>query len=370
MKQHSQPYTLGVIISLVHKNKYPPFSEEIFFRQLAIEGEKYGIQVIVFHPKMINWNTRMINGWHWCQGKWILTKKEIPSLIYDRCFYIDSEHYRRLKPLIKPIENDPSIQLLGKALGGKYQTYQILKKNPKLLPYLPPTVPIYSSTEIINFFKQYRTKNLLLKPNGGSHGCGVIVITHQNPDFIVRGRNKKNQSFSQVFSTDETFKQWLDEFIGTTRYIAQPFLSLYTPDARPFDVRILVQKNEQKIWEITGTAIRTGKPHTITSNLHGGGEAYSTKPFLENYYSQEVVTQLLHQMKWLSHEVPQHLEQHHGPLLELGLDIGIDTAAKIWILEVNSKPGRSIFIKTGDIETRQRAVQLPILYAHALLTSS
>lgn len=371
MNKSSQPHTLGIIVSLVQKKKSPPFSEEAFFRQLAQEGEKFGIEIVVFHPQMVHWKMRLVTCWHLRQGRWQLTKRPIPTLIYDRCYYVDSAHYRRLKPYVKRIENDPTVRLLGKALGGKLQTYQILKQNDKLFPYLPPTIPIHSTTEVVTFFKQQNIQHLLLKPNGGSHGCGVIVITHQNHGYLVRGRTKKNQPFVHWFSTNEMLEQWLTQFIGSTRYIAQPFLSLHTPDDyRPFDVRILVQKNERKEWEITGMAIRTGKPHTITSNLHGGGEAYSIKPFLENYYSQEVVTWLLNQIEWISQEVPRFIEQHHGPLLELGIDIGIDTTAQIWILEVNSKPGRSIFLKTGDLEIRQRAVQLPILYAHALLTSS
>jgi len=369
MNKLTPSHTLGIIVSIVQKGKHPPFSEEPFFRQLAQEGAKYGIEVCVFHPKMIHWKTRSVTCWHFSQEHWRLARKPLPTLIYDRCFYSNSAHYRRLKPYVKRIESDPAIRLLGKALGGKLQTYQILKLNEKLLPYLPPTQPVHSPNDVFDFFKQ-KNQHVLLKPNGGSHGCGVVVISRQQNGYLARGRSKKNQPFAHWFSSDRILQQWLSDFIGSTRYILQPFLSLRTPDHRPFDVRILVQKNEQKNWEITGMAIRTGKPHTITSNLHGGGEAVSIKHFLEKHYSKESVASILSQIESISQEVPPHMETHHGPLVELGLDIGIDTEEKIWILEVNSKPGRSIFIKTGEWEIRQRAVQLPIHYAHALLTSS
>ena len=36
-------------------------------------------------------------------------------------------------------------------------------------------------------------------------------------------------------------------------------------------------------------------------------------------------------------------QQIDGPLGELGLDMGIDINRKIWLFEVNAKPGRHIF---------------------------
>jgi hypothetical protein len=142
---------------------------------------------------------------------------------------------------------------------------------------------------------------------------------------------------------------------------------LTTPDHRPFDIRILVQKNEHSQWETTGMAVRTGKPNMITSNLHGGGQALTFRPFIDRYYSKETVKKILSKIEWVSAFVPPFIEQHHGQLIELGIDVGIDRDGNVWILEVNSKPGRTIFLRTGEKKIRQRAVQLPMFYAHSLL---
>jgi D-alanine-D-alanine ligase-like ATP-grasp enzyme len=38
-------------------------------------------------------------------------------------------------------------------------------------------------------------------------------------------------------------------------------------------------------------------------------------------------------------------EQHvNGPLGELGMDIGVDRSGRVWLFEVNAKPGRHIFL--------------------------
>jgi hypothetical protein len=64
------------------------------------------------------------------------------------------------------------------------------------------------------------------------------------------------------------------------------------------------------------------------------------------------------------------LESCHGRLVELGIDFGVDLDGYIWILEVNSKPGRSIFTYLQDDKARNRALENPIRYAKYLLTQT
>lgn len=47
------------------------------------------------------------------------------------------------------------------------------------------------------------------------------------------------------------------------------------------DYRMLVQKNGQGGWELTGMAARVGAARSITSNLHGGGHAVRAETLLK-----------------------------------------------------------------------------------------
>lgn len=69
----------------------------------------------------------------------------------------------------------------------------------------------------------------------------------------------------------------------------------------------------------------------------------------------------------LSANIPIHLESHFGRLAELGIDFGVDQQGKVWILEVNSKPGRSSFFKIGDVISARKSIENPIGYARYLL---
>ncbi|WP_052807275.1 YheC/YheD family endospore coat-associated protein [Risungbinella massiliensis] len=360
--------TLGVIVCFSKEmNRIPPFGESAFFRKLAEEARPLHFDLIIFNPKWVDWKQRSVQAWFLnAKGNWTSGTRNLPNLIYDRCFYQNLKQYKSYKPAILKLRNDPDIRLLGRPLGGKIQTYEILKQNEIIAPHLPETVLYQSPKDVFAMLTKHETA--LIKPNGGSHGIGVVGITPKEKGYILRGRTEANKPFHQELTSATQLAKWLEKFVGQTRYIVQPFLSLSTTEGIPFDLRILLQKNERRLWEQTGLAIRRGKSTSITSNLHGGGDAEKVGPFIEKHFPPFQVDQIWHQIDLLSFHVPMYIEENHGSLVELGLDLGIDQSGKVWILELNSKPGRSVFLRTGETEIRKRAIQLPILYANSLLT--
>jgi glutathione synthase/RimK-type ligase-like ATP-grasp enzyme len=358
--------TLGVI-TCYRSRKHLPFAQAEYLKELAQEGKKIGMHVMVFDPKEVNWNTRTTPSWfidH--HDQWRNGVKKLPPLLYDRCSYPNSRHYMSYKPHLLRFMQDPHIRLLGKGLSGKWPTYEILRKSSDIQPFLPLTIKYRSPEDVIHFIEKY--ESALIKPNGGSAGRGVVAISKKEKEFLAQGRSISNQTMQKTISTKAQLKSWLQQFIGKTRYLIQSYLILTTPDQHPFDIRVLTQKNEEKEWQTTGMAVRTGQPNFITANLHGGGQAKLLHPFLQENYPKYLVSSILDHIETISQLVPPFIEKHHGSLVELGIDIGVDRQGKAWILEVNSKPGRTIFSKTGELDIRKRSVQLPIYYARALLT--
>lgn len=355
---------LGITVSYLAK-KDPPFHEEKYFYQLSLEGKKQQIQVFIFDPLYINWKTRTVSGWTIeSLNRFVKVIQPVPELIYDRIFYRNRQHFLRYQPHVTRLMNDPKIRFLGRPLKGKYQTYQLLKDCPSIKSYLPETVRYDSKETLQQMLHRYQT--ICMKPNGGSHGRGVIKISHQAGHYFVTGRNQQNTHFTMHIPSERQFDHWLKQFVQQTRYIIQPYFDLITPSGFPFDVRILVQKNENFAWTTTGFAVRVGQSQTITSNLHGGGKAIPFQPFIKKHYPNRI-EKIQTGIQAITSSIPAWIEQNHGPLVELGIDIGIDRKANIWLLEVNSKPGRSVFLQMGKLSIHQLAVQLPIRYAQALL---
>ncbi|MDR6226654.1 YheC/YheD family endospore coat-associated protein [Desmospora profundinema] len=356
---------LGIITC--KSKRTPPFQEITFFKHLTQEGARLGLALIVFSPMDINWDHRKVSAWRWHpkNDNWLREIHPLPSLIYDRCYYTDSRQYMLYKPYVERLIKDSNVHLLGRPLSGKWSTYQLLKPHSSIRPHLPPTSTLLSAEDLELALNRHGS--ILIKPNGGSHGRGVIAVIPQGGRYHARGRTLRNHPVDVTLQTKKSAIGWIQRITANTRYIIQPYLSLVTADGYPFDIRILVQKNGSGTWETTGSAVRTGKVHSLTSNLHGGGKAERTFPFLQRQFSDDTTAQIMKTIEKLAADVPTQIENEHGRLVELGLDLGVDRTGRVWLLEVNSKPGRTVFLLTGEREQYRRSVLLPVEYARSFL---
>jgi glutathione synthase/RimK-type ligase-like ATP-grasp enzyme len=297
---------------------------------------------------------------------WVQKTFPLPDVVYDRCYYSNRQRYVEHAPAIQRLKKVKSIQFMGYGLKGKWDVQKSLASHDDYLPFLPET-DIYTSPQtLLDYLNE--EGEAFLKPHAGSHGKGTLYIAQAEPDkYEVRGRDQNNQSFSHLFRQEFALLQWVHRFIGDRKYLVQQYLNLKTTEGSPFDIRSLVQKDGRGLWKMTGMAVRQGRINSITSNLHGGGRAEEVMPFLTRHYGEEKAEQLDAQLHRLSSIIPETLEHHHGRLVELGIDLGVDTSGHIWILEVNSKPGRSVFKAFDHAAARNDSVKLPIQYARYLL---
>lgn len=350
----------------------PPFSEEKFFKILSMAGHRLGFKVIVFFPQFIQWKTRTLYGYryHPQRKRWEAGWYPFPTLVYDRLFYINPEKIGQYVSVISRLRSDGQITWLNRGLPGKWKVYELLKENAYILPYLPDTTLYRSGLPLRAKLLEY--KSLFLKPAMGTHGKGVLKVDLEKKKITVTGRNshhtKPDHLFVKHFFSYSDFENWLTHHIGKKRYIVQPYLPLKTKENIPFDMRILVQKNGWGKWEVTGKAIRLGPKGGLTANLHGGGQAVDADLFLTSCYPIHILHKINHHLHQIITLVPHYIEKNYGPLCELGLDIGLEPGGKVWLLEVNSKPGRRSFSEIGNRQALKKALTQPIHYAHYLLS--
>ncbi|MDF2661714.1 MAG: endospore coat-associated protein, partial [Paenibacillus sp.] len=102
-------------------------------------------------------------------------------------------------------------------------------------------------------------------------------------------------------------------------------------------------------WEVTGCAGRIGPRKSITSNLHGGGQAISMTELLgRRMHSEEKIESIRSSVYELGEEIAKSVEGHFGRLCELGIDIAIDPSGHPWVLELNPKPAREVWLHKQD----------------------
>jgi glutathione synthase/RimK-type ligase-like ATP-grasp enzyme len=354
----AQINTLG-IMAICHGSN---FMEKAYYRKLTLVGRRLGMRVFVFSPRQVDFGRRMVVGYRYQGGVWTKGTFPLPQVIYDRVFLGPS--YRQYKPFIDKLQNDPEIVFLGRGLTGKWQVYQILSKSPELSKWLPET-NLYTFPALLSLLQ--RDGAAVIKPIAGTHGIGVVRIVHADGKYVATGRNQQNKPFQRICRSTEELQRFAGSFTAGRKFLVQTYLALLTPDGMPYDVRVLVQKNSRGEWETTGKAVRMGDKNSITSNLHGGGKAMPLSSFLARYIPEENQTEIEREMDQLIKLLPPFLEQYHGRLVELGIDVGIDTEGNVWIIEVNSKPGRTVFRYIEDREARIRSVTQPVSYAHYLM---
>ncbi|MEW9698300.1 YheC/YheD family protein [Paenibacillus sp. SI8] len=364
------PPLFGIMVSELDREL--PFANSAFYEQLTQIGRKEGLDVVIFSPNRIRWEERTVTGHTYVleRKQWVTRRFPLPTLIYDRCFFVSKKSYLHYRYHVRKLHATPNIRFLGYGLSGKWEVQQILQKYAALQPYLPQTRFLTGELALREWLIE--RSEVFLKPQGGSQGKGALHIRKmmtpdQEDSFLVKGRNIRNVPIHRHFKQFETCWHWLSRLIGSRPYLMQEYLALQSAAGMAYDVRSLVQKNGKGLWEIAGMAVRIGKPGSVTSNLHGGGTAEDVASFLAREFGKLRSEELIATLTKLSGLIPPALEAHHGRLAELGIDLGIDTFGRIWILEVNSKPGRSVFVRMRDEDARTKSLSNPIRYAGYLL---
>jgi hypothetical protein len=332
------------VISLGFVTLYPN-QEKGYATELAKRAPDFGIQLFRFTPTSIEPASEMIQGekYNTISHTWEKSLFEIPTYLYDRCFYSEDEVSKKSQPIMNWLKRRPGNLFLGQGLPSKWEIYKILSQGETLTPYIPPTEQALSSSTILRTLM--KKHQLILKPEKGSMGKGIIgLFLHQ--DYVEAIYKDANQLKKQKFTTRRDLKKWLDMIISNQPYLSQTYLPLHDADNRPFDIRILLQKNGHGAWIEQGRGIRLGLPEHLISNLGGGGETHSFESWTEkmSFNQRQLLSDNIHT---IINRLPGVLEKHFDPLFELGVDLGLTKDGAIWILDTNSKPGRKVVIETS-----------------------
>ncbi|CRK83559.1 YheC/YheD family protein [Neobacillus massiliamazoniensis] len=333
-------------------------SETSYIDQIAKLADSCEMECFRFIPSKINPHTLLVKGKKfnakdqtWAEGEF-----PIPSILYDRCFYGDDEHSKQCIPIVSWLKCRNDITFLGYGLPNKLELYNVLK-NSVLTPYLPPTMKVSNPGEVL---KELKIRNrIILKPISGSQGYGIYYVKQNDKSFHVK-TEKQKKIISHIFQNELKLNHWLNSLMVQRDYLLQPFLELANDHLQPFDIRILIQKNEHGDWVTRGKGVRQGTTGGILSNLSSGGSVIRFADWLA-FLPPAKREYIRNELTFITANLPRLLEQEFLPLFELGVDIGVARNGAIWILDVNSKPGRKVILETKP-ELKETLYLAPLLY--------
>ena len=317
-----------IVIGLLHQRKDPRTVRRAIHYARAAKAEN--AELLFFSPSCVDFEKRKINGLIFKDGKWRRVQERFPDVIYNAGSPVKLANSQ---DIIDRLKNE--IPFTTHSVGHKMSVYKRLKKAGTFSDYLIPSIMIPSSKELFTFISQYPT--LIFKPVDGHQGQGVTYVEMLSNNYLVKYNDQ------QFFYNDSQLKQFVSNRLAEKQYLAQPYIHSRTKNGIPFDLRLHVQKNGQGQWIITLMYARISRNQSIVTNLSSGGYRMPIEKFLRHYDPFNMDSRK-RQLESFALHLAQHLddlqiENYCEHLDELGIDIGIDEKNKIWIYEVNWRPG-------------------------------
>lgn len=352
---------LGILT--LYLNDSGQLEEKSVYRKMIAEGGKLGLDVFVFTPADVNDSRESIHALvcNPATGKWSREWRSFPHMIYDRCRIQRSQRFQQL---LRFRSRYGHLTFLNRPLRNKWTVHQTFAQQSQFRHHLPDTVMYQASSDLLNMLKKHNV--VYVKPINGTGGRGILRIEKLQTRglFDIQGRQPSRRIIAPRRLTTAKLESVVRKWCRGGNYLVQQGIALRLPGGRVHDYRMLVQKNGQGKWQLTGIAARVGAARSVTSNLHGGGRAVKAEEMLKEWLgSGEKASKTLRSAEKLGLEAAAYLENSFGALCELALDLAIGRDGRIYILEVNPKPAREVFARTGERDVYRNALKRPLEYA-------
>lgn len=356
---HNGQILIGILISkspLVHKNT----EELIYWKKLCQVGKEIGAKVIVFTGKTSQVKANLIGGWTY-NGSWTYGEYPWPDVVYNQ---ISSRRIESSKAVQKVFEylKSQKIPFFNERYFDKWEIHEVLAGSPGVKELLPESKIFKGLSDLKQFVSKYDT--VYIKPIKGSLGRGIIKITSPRTNkYRLTHRVGKKSLTSSEYNTIEDLYNKLKTLVKRGTYIIQRGLNFNDLSGRPFDIRVVMQKDGTGVWRRTKVFARVGVRGGITSNLSSGGTAYPISEVLRPIFGKDGAASISKEIKKnsgiIAGVVEDKMKLHLG---EMGIDLGVDRRKRIWLIEINSKPHKVAVSERADPKTIRRSLERPLRY--------
>ncbi|MFT8320741.1 MAG: YheC/YheD family protein [Bacillus sp. (in: firmicutes)] len=334
-------------------------SESSYINEIAKHADPSSFLIYHFVPSTFHPFTEKVKGriYKHETNSWVSGEFPIPTILYDRCFYHESSHSNQCKNIVTWLKKREDIAFIGNGLPNKLTLYNVLKQS-SLQAYIPKTKTLdHAESLLAELSPAYP---VIIKPINGSQGNGIYYIEKRHKEILVK-TDKKDKQVEHIFSHSKKFTSWLNSLLAKNAYLSQPYLPLYNKKKQPFDIRSLLQKSPSGKWKIVEKGIRVGEANRIISNLSAGAEVIPFQDWLKNT-SFPLKNFLENEVNDILSSIPEVLEKAFPSLFEIGVDIGVTENGSLWILDINSKPGRKVILSAYP-QLAEQLYKAPTLYA-------
>ena len=333
---HLRPL-IGVFVSkkFLRDRKAP-----LFARKLNQANQKAKCSIYFFTLQNINWKRQIISGYvlKGSSKRWLERRMPFPDIIYDRGTSFVGREKAAVEALRARFKKNSGIQYINSCKLKKWQVHQKLSRHKAVNKYLPATTFSRGIDDIRAKIVKYGY--LFLKRSGGSGGKDVFAVEKCNHGFCFRYCRKGTHLNRYIANLDGLCTEMKAIGLKPDRVILQQGIRLVKYKNRPMDLRVLMVKNKDGIWNAVYNQARVAQKGAVITNASLGGEVMNYSdiyPALKKRYPGIPSDK---QIKDICMIIACYIEKEFGPFGEMGIDIAVDKTGKVWLLEANSKPNK------------------------------
>ncbi len=312
----------------------------MFAKKLNQANKKVKCSIYFFTSESINWKMQVISGYVFDGNskKWMEHQLPFPDIIYDRGTGFRGGEKAEVKALRARLKTIPEIQYINSCKLKKWQVHQKLSKHKDISRYLPETIFSRGIDDIGAMIDKYGY--LFLKSSGGSGGKGVFALEKCDRGFCCWYYRKGLHQKRYVSDLGGLRTELKKIGLKPDKIIIQQGIRLIKYENRLMDLRVLMVKGKEEIWDAVYNQARVAQKKMVITNASLGGEVMRYNdiyPALQKKYSGIPSEK---KIKEICKTIACHIEKEFGPFGEIGIDIGVDETGKVWLLEANSKPSK------------------------------
>lgn len=356
----------GIGILTVHDKEHAFRGNRKNFIDLIRKGKEMNVPVSVVTARDLQLSNRRIRAFVYQTDTktWSEQTVALPTVIYNRIPTRKHELRPAVQKTIQSCLNHPRVHLFNPAFFNKYTLFEWISKSKKTKKYVPATKKLTTSSVLGGMLAQHET--VYLKPVRGKAGKGIMRVTK----LTLRGRSiyqltiqTVNRSKALSFSNQELLWNRIKLEMGDEEYIVQQAISLASYKGRPFDLRVLVQKDGQGEWALSGIGARVAGKRSITTHVPRGGTIGEPRKLLIGTFGPQAADSMLNRAQVSALSIARQIEKSSGYTLgEMSLDLGVDTAGQMWFFEANSRP-----MKFDEPDIRKRSLERIVQYSQFLI---
>jgi hypothetical protein len=249
---------------------------------------------------------------------------------------------------------------------NKWDMYRWFSTDTELRRYLPHTVLYRSQRDIWNMLQRYG--RVIVKPVSGLKGRKIVRIGMENDRLVFQYReNGKNQR--AVPDKPSDMNKFIEDRFNTGKYLVQQAIDLLENDGSIMDFRCALQKDQSNRWVCNAVIGRFGDKDSIVSNVSSGGTTYQGTDLLKKalHLPEKEIEEIKGRMEALAIKIASALDEFGINCGTLGLDIGLDTDGRLWLIEINNRdPSPQYALDINDRPLYGLIKTSPLFYAKAL----